>query len=256
MARTRLIGLLLGEVLAVATFHRLGYPLPRWPISEWLAAGPADVLVMGVLRGIGLVLSYWLLFSTLAYVLVRLADVPAALRAVEWATLPFVRRIADGVAVSALSVSLAAPLALQPLALASEAPEPVVVTTEQGAYIPPGFDAPPAYTPTVDPIEPDDTPPATLDAVKEADTAAPAEAPPKALISPTSLPDSHVVVRGEHLWSIAEARLRAVGRTEPLGDADIAPYWARLVEANRPHLRSGDPDLIHPGEVIVFAQLP
>lgn len=255
MARIRLIGLLLGEVVAVSTFHRLRHPLPRWPISEWLTAGPADVLVMGVLRGIGLVLSYWLLVSTIAYVMARLADVPAALRAVEWATLPFVRRIADGVAVSALSVSLAAPFALPPLAMAAEAPEPVVVTTEQGAFVPPGFDAPPAYTPAVDSVESDNTP-AAVAVETEPDTAAPADDPQLAVAAPTDLPSSHVVARGEHLWSIAEDRLRAVGRTEPLGDADIAPYWARLVEANRPHLRSGDPNLIHPGEVIVFPEAP
>lgn len=57
----------------------------------------------------------------------------------------------------------------------------------------------------------------------------------------------HVVEPGDHLWSIAEATLARRADEDPaLGD--LPGYWARLVEANRDRLRSGDPDLIHPGE--------
>jgi nucleoid-associated protein YgaU len=54
----------------------------------------------------------------------------------------------------------------------------------------------------------------------------------------------HVVAAGESLWTIAAARI-APG-------TDVAPYWARVVEANRSTLRSGHPNLIYPGEAIAL----
>jgi hypothetical protein len=39
---------------------------------------------------------------------------------------------------------------------------------------------------------------------------------------------------------------------ENLATAEIGWYWIRLVELNRPHLRSGDPDVVYPGEVIAL----
>ncbi len=32
----------------------------------------------------------------------------------------------------------------------------------------------------------------------------------------------------------------------------MANYWVVVIEANRSRVRSGDPDLIYPGEVIVL----
>jgi nucleoid-associated protein YgaU len=50
---------------------------------------------------------------------------------------------------------------------------------------------------------------------------------------------------GDHLWNIAE-------RTAP---ADVATYWRRLVELNRPRLADPDnPDLLFPGDVVVLPQ--
>lgn len=62
---------------------------------------------------------------------------------------------------------------------------------------------------------------------------------------------THVVVSGEHFWSIAERRLLDV-LGGPASVAQITDYWVRLVRFNQASLRSGDPDLIHPGEVIVL----
>jgi nucleoid-associated protein YgaU len=57
------------------------------------------------------------------------------------------------------------------------------------------------------------------------------------------------VARGDHLWSISEGHLTdAVGDTPT--DAEIARYWRRVIDANRDRLRSGDPDLIYPGETV------
>jgi nucleoid-associated protein YgaU len=66
---------------------------------------------------------------------------------------------------------------------------------------------------------------------------------------------THTVIDGEHLWGIAADVLAATRAVDPaaLTDREIHAYWVTLIAANRPALRSGDPDLIHPGEVL---QLP
>jgi hypothetical protein len=58
-----------------------------------------------------------------------------------------------------------------------------------------------------------------------------------------------LVQPGDHLWSIAESHLGdALGRIPT--DAEIAPYWRRLIEHNRLRLADPDePDLIFPGQV-------
>ena len=67
--------------------------------------------------------------------------------------------------------------------------------------------------------------------------------------SPTGSPqpgeDTRVTVEpGDHLWKIS---------AHHLGDNHaevVAPYWRQVVVVNTPRLRSGDPDLIYPGEEI------
>lgn len=56
---------------------------------------------------------------------------------------------------------------------------------------------------------------------------------------------SVVVEAGDHLWKIS-ARHLGPG----VADREVAPYWKEVITVNTPHLRSGDPDLIYPGEVV------
>lgn len=62
----------------------------------------------------------------------------------------------------------------------------------------------------------------------------------------------HVVVAGDNLWHIARTEVARVSGSERVTDAVIAPYWQRIIEANRDALRSGDPNLIFPGERIAL----
>ena len=57
---------------------------------------------------------------------------------------------------------------------------------------------------------------------------------------------------GDSLWSIARASLaRGTGRDEAeLRTGEVAAYWVRMLAANRARLRSGNPDLIYPGEYV------
>lgn len=57
-----------------------------------------------------------------------------------------------------------------------------------------------------------------------------------------------VVEKGDHLWKISARHLG-----DGAGVDEITPYWRVVVEVNTPRLKSGDPDLIFPGEIV---QLP
>lgn len=58
-----------------------------------------------------------------------------------------------------------------------------------------------------------------------------------------------MVAPGDHLWKISETHLTVLRGTTP-GDSEISPYWRQVIELNGPRLRSGDPDLIYPGEMV------
>jgi len=66
--------------------------------------------------------------------------------------------------------------------------------------------------------------------------------------------ESVVVEKGDHLWSISAKHLENRLARHP-SDAEIAPYWRQVVEANRDRLRSGDPDLIYPGEDVLLPEV-
>ena len=68
-------------------------------------------------------------------------------------------------------------------------------------------------------------------------------------------PSTVTVHRGDHLWAIAAKRLRdTLG--SPVTNVEITDYWLRVIAANRPTLRSGDPDLIYPGETVSLPPVP
>ncbi len=81
---------------------------------------------------------------------------------------------------------------------------------------------------------------------------APAIAPAPAPAPLPAAPTQQVVVRpGDNLWLIARTSLaNAPGR--PPTDAEVARYWRAVIAANRPTLRSGDPSLIFPGEIVAL----
>jgi len=100
---------------------------------------------------------------------------------------------------------------------------------------------------------------------------APRSAPPRAepgpfrsAHEPTDVPtppapphhDGRVVVRpGDNLWAIARAELIRSTGARP-DDRHVARYWRSVVEANRDTLRSGNPSLIFPGEIVSLPQVP
>lgn len=80
---------------------------------------------------------------------------------------------------------------------------------------------------------------------------APPDPPPVAAVSTPAevAPGQHVVRPGENLWVIAEGLARqSLGREAT--DAEVLPAWQRLIAANAQ--RVADPDLIHPGDVLLL----
>jgi uncharacterized membrane protein YgcG len=105
-----LLGLLGLELAAVVALHWLGrFPglRIRWdqPVP-WVLSSPVQEVLGSVLRTVGLVMAYWLLASTVLYLLASLTRLPSAVRAVGWATLPLARRVADHAVAVTLATSM------------------------------------------------------------------------------------------------------------------------------------------------------
>jgi resuscitation-promoting factor RpfA len=209
--------------------------LPRHHLGSWLQTRPpADVLV-ALLRGIALVGAWWLLAGTVLYAVAAASRIPGALRAVRWATLPSVRRVVD----AAFAASLVAGVVFAPtVATAATATDPPPTTTVvrdgRGGEL------------------------ASLPASEPTTTTAAAPVTPTAATASVPIVATDVVVApGDSLWELAAEHLaRATGRPRAVvADVEIAPYWARLCDRNRDSLRSGDPNLVFPGERVTMPPL-
>jgi nucleoid-associated protein YgaU len=69
--------------------------------------------------------------------------------------------------------------------------------------------------------------------------------------APSEVTGTTVVQPGDHFWKISEHHLENE-LDRPPSDTEVGPYWRKTIETNVASLRSGDPDLIYPGEVIVL----
>lgn len=70
--------------------------------------------------------------------------------------------------------------------------------------------------------------------------------------APAGMPVEIVVEDGDNLWDLSEERLGADLGHEP-SDAQTAPYWSEVIEANRGRLADPvDPSLIYPGQVLAM----
>lgn len=81
------------------------------------------------------------------------------------------------------------------------------------------------------------------------DQPAPDRRPSSPESSPTQTTIRYVVESGDNLWDIASAVMTR-HRGEAPSDHDHATYWARVCSEVSSQLRSGDPDLIYPGETL------
>jgi nucleoid-associated protein YgaU len=194
----------------------------------WLATAPALDAVVAVLRACGLGVAGWVAATSMVHLVAVATGAARAIRLTGMLVLPPVRRMVE--AVAAGSVALAS---IHPMALATplEPPRPAPVE---------------AVEPAVDDPERSRRPDPGWTALRPG-----ASGPPRGLASTPPGMVEVTVTPGDNLWRLAERRLGEV-RGRPPGDGEIAPYWVEVIAANRHRLRSGDPDLIFPGEVLVM----
>lgn len=198
----------------------------------WMAASDLEVAVAAVARLGGLAMVGWVGLSTAIYLAAR--TMGAGSRTLRWLSIGPLRRAVDAV--------LAGSLVLSTMAPAAAAIDPVPTTTVSDSPAEGAVSVDPAYVPI----------PAGTDREDEAPPAE--EPPPEDQPAPSTDQPTVVAGPGDHLWKLAEDRVRQI-LDRPVTDNEVAPYWVRVVEANRDRLRSGDPDLIFPGEDIVMPQV-
>ena len=252
--RSKLIGLVMVELLAVAGLHALArldtFAIEWSDLSGWLENTAFEDAFGAVVLVGALVLAYWLLISTVSYLAASASGRPAALGAVQWLTLPPIRRLVSRAVALSIAASAVAGSVVPAVANLTGSTELVVEIDNEGTLHPPGTEEGPEVE---DDRGSDVIVPPHLQ-VPADDEAAESEdvAPPEATIDGT-IPHAVTVRRGDHLWSLSQQHLERVLGRSPLGEHEIARYWVRVIEANRVTIRSGDPDLIYPGETI---QLP
>jgi hypothetical protein len=258
-ARRGLVGLvLIGAALTVG-LHQVGsidgIRIDWSDPIRWFDTARAEEAVAALLRYVGLAIGYWVVASTTLYAFLVQRRRPARYGFIEWITLPGVRRLVDRTLATAFVASIAA-TPLQP-ALAEEPPPPSVVfdINTDGVPVPlirltvAGSDAaietsrerPVQLQPPTPAIH---TPEITLPTLHPGLSSSSPLA--SARVGPAT--GSYTVRSGDNLWIIAASQVETV--TGDRRDAATATYWRRLITANAATLRSGDPNLIYPGEIL------
>lgn len=211
----------------LARLGRLEWLLIDWsdPLG-WLQASEIEVALAALGRLMALTLLGWIGLSTLVYTAARLTGMEA--KSLDWLSIGPFRRAVDALLAGYLLLGSMSPAG----ALVDD---PVPPASSRQEAVDPGYIPVPAGSTS----ERNAPPPERR---QEEESGEPSE-------------NRAVVSSGDHLWKLAAERMEeALGRAPT--DAEVAPYWVQVVEANRDRIRSGDPDLIFPGEEIVLPPLP
>jgi len=210
-------------VVPGAAFAALVSTAPPLAFNQ-LGDGSLEEVLLTTGRWIGLALTVWLIITQLLYTVAVLTRTDWMIDVLQPVTLPIVRRIAAGAATVTITMSSVT-------AVAQIAPEPTIIV-DQVAEGDLRQEATP--TPILQPLAGHD--------VEE----------PRVAMEPEgsySAPLTWQVRPGDHLWSIAGEHLAIILDRPPTRD-EHRNYWVEVVEAARPIIRSGDPNLIYPGEEI------
>jgi hypothetical protein len=256
----------MAEAGALVLLHRLGsygWATVEWgELSRWVAETSPEEVLVALVRLAALVLAWWLAASTILYVVACAIRVPRLVGAVEWATPPAVRRLVDGVAVT--TIAAGSMLGTSGVAAAAPADDTAVVVQlgaeQTAATTAPRYRPRPAGSGDAVGLGPAPIAAAGTTASPARMAMPPVVAAGRDNWSPTAGPRTadeaagYVVQPGENLWRIAERQV-ATPTGQPATDlaiAEVRSYWVRLVDDNRGRLRSGDPDLIYPGEQLTL----
>ena len=211
----------------------LGAPPVTRPgaLAAWLDHESAAPLAFSAVRLAAMGLAWYLLATTLAGLVARLAGSARWSAAVDACSPGVVRHLVHGAA----GLSVAA----------------TITGTPAAAWAAVGGQPAPASPVPIMRQLPSD--PSSAPVTAPPATAPPATAPPATASAEAASTASWVIRPGDNLWSVALTTLtRARGR--PPTDAEVDRYWAGLIAANRARLANReDPDLVFPGQVF---QLP
>ncbi len=216
-------------------------------LGGWLERTNLPDALTAIARLAALGLAYYVLISTVLYLIAMASGSRSLLRLTRPLAIPIVRSLADRLIAGSIAIgTLATPL------LGSTPPPDLRPDVPVSADIAAGH-LPPSRL--VDAVESERlgemTAPDVVSFTGRPTTVSPVEG--AEVTEPTPVVGvTEVTVRpGDHLWGLSEGRLsQAIGRA-PL-DHEVAPYWREVVEANRERIRSGNPDLIQPGEVVTL----
>lgn len=248
-------------VLAIVALHRLGsldwLRVDFGDLEGWARRSRVEEALAAVLRYVALAGAYWLAASSALYLLARSTGIARFIDATSVLTLPAVRRVTDRLVVGTLAMStLTGPAIAVSGQWSDRAPaiDPITARLEAGAPVEEDV--------VIDLTSIDEadleglTPSAASDQpgeVAESDPRLSRDDAPPSISIRASAQLEVIVTEGDHLWSLAERRVSSVlGR--PAADHEIAPYWREVISSN-PEIRSGNPDVIYPGEVIVLPPL-
>ena len=199
--------------------------------ADWLQARDAIVAAFSLLRLVALAGLWYVAITTVIGALLRMVGAASLVRVTDRLTIGPVRRMLAGTMSLGLAasgiVAVAAPALRSPVAAATQ-------TSTSSTTAPPTTASPPA-TVTMHRLSPVELP------------QPPAIAPAPDVAKTTAA--QWTVKPGECFWSIADSVLsEKLGRSA--SDAEIVPYWQRVIDANRHELVQRDnPDLILPGQV-------
>lgn len=201
----------------------------RW--SAWLDANGPVVGAFALLRAAALVALCYLAGITILGLLLRMAGAVRLVACTDRLTVGPVRRLLAGISLgvtAVTAVAVAGPATMVQAAVAQAAPAPPVTSGLTMHRLGPGETTAPQAVPLP----------------------APTPVPGAAIAPPADEGRGRWTVRpGDCFWTIAESVLTSSWNRAPT-DAEIVPYWQRLIAANRSALASpGDPNLIYPGQV-------
>ena len=231
-----LVGWLGFVAASIGGLHRLGNAFPLDLALD--SGGPLEPALAAVIRLAGLAVGYWLAISTVLYLIGRAGQLPGAIRAVAWATIGPVRRLIDGVVASAVLVGVGIPATAIAMTGPGYIPVPAGDPIETEVPVPGSFLPGTLFLPTQQ--------------IPVPEVGDPQSVAPQTTV--TNEPTEVVVQSGDHMWSLAEQRLAQV-RGREVSDTEIAPYWLKVIDVNLSRIRSGEPDLIFPGEILLLPEI-
>jgi hypothetical protein len=254
-------GLTTSSVALAVAGRTLPFPPLASPsgLLRWATGNEPATVAFTAARGLAVVLVAWLALTWLLAVATRLTAIPAAVRAADGISLPFVRRLADLTA-GATVVAVSLVPAVHAGATTPDTAVPVVMSdlgpTSPGTTT----TVPPTTTTTTTTTLPDTTTtttltaPPTMTALDDASEATTSTGPvTPAVPRSTDLPSvpssgTWVIRPGDTLWHVAE-RTAGDQLGRPASLAETATQLDHLITLNAIRLVvPGDADLVFPGQ--------